>query len=269
MAVKINDIIKMAEKIAPPFLAESWDNVGLMVGRKEAQAERVLVALDGIDPVIDEALEKNCQMIITHHPLIFKPIKNITTSSALGKRIIKLIKNDIALYSAHTNLDIVNGGTNSILAEKIGLKNIENLCPDVFDGMGLGKVGELNEAVSVDKLADIVKNILELDAVTVCAAKNKSIKKIGLCTGSGAGFEYIKAAADKGCDAFITGDVGYHDAQNAIDLNISIIDAGHYGTETIIVDSLVERFNDLSRENNYDIEFIKSEACINILKFYF
>lgn len=268
MAVEISKIIQMMEKIAPPFLAEPWDNIGLMVGNANGLAQRVLVALDGVESVIDEAADKNCQMIITHHPLIFKPVKNITSDSALGRRIIKLIKNNISLYSAHTNLDIADGGTNSVLADKIGLKNVENLCPEVFENMALGKIGLLDKAISFEKFIVNVKNALGLDMVTVCGDKNRVIKRVGLCTGAGADFEYIKAAADKGCDAFITGDMGYHDAQNALDLGICIIDAGHYGTEVIVVSELIKRLELLSRENNYEIEFIESEIYANTLEFF-
>lgn len=265
MAVKINSIIKMMEKIAPVMLAENWDNVGLMVGEKNSEAERVLVALDGIDGVIEEAIDKNCQMIITHHPLIFKPIKNITSESALGRRIIKLIKNNIALYSAHTNLDIADGGTNDVLANMLGLKNVENLCPPVFENMGLGKTGVLDKEVSFGKFIDDVKIALNLDNVVVCGDKNKIIKKVGVGTGACSDYEYLKRAKDCGCDAYVTGDVGYHDAQNAFDLDICLIDAGHYGTEVIVVEEIIKRLEELSKNNNFDVQFIKSEVYGNNL----
>jgi dinuclear metal center YbgI/SA1388 family protein len=128
MSVKVKDIMGVMENIAPKHLAEGWDNVGLAIGDPEREVTKILVALDVIDPVVEEAKEIGAEMIVTHHPmLLFKKIESITTQNTLGKRIYNLIENGIAAFSAHTNLDIAKGGTNDVLAELAGLTNIELL----------------------------------------------------------------------------------------------------------------------------------------------
>lgn len=264
--VRVNDIIVLMEKIAPPMLAENWDNVGLMVGEADREVTRVLIALDAIDKVIEEAIEKNCQMIITHHPLIFKGTKTVTSETALGRRLLKLIQNNIAVYSAHTNLDIVNGGTNDTLAKLLGLNNIENLCEPVFENMALGKVGELKEEISFEELIKLTQKALKLNGLVACGDKKRKIKKIAVGTGACSDLEYIKRAKDLGCDALITSDVGYHDAQNAMDFDICLIDASHYGTEVIIVKELKERLEKMC--NNSRVEFIESQIYGNGLEIF-
>ena len=126
MSVKCSDIINIMEEYANSNLAEDWDNVGLMVGDENKTISKILVALDIEDKIIDEAIEKNCDMIITHHPFIFKGIKSIKASDTIGARIIKLIKNNICVFSAHTNLDIAKNGTNDTLANLLNLEKISN-----------------------------------------------------------------------------------------------------------------------------------------------
>ena len=145
MAVKCSDIINIMEEYANPNLAEDWDNVGLMVGDENRTISKILVALDIDDKIIDEAIEKKCDMIITHHPFIFKGIKSIKASDTLGNRIIKLIKNNICVFSAHTNLDIAINGTSDTFAKLLNLEKISNLFEKDNSLVGLGRVGQLEE----------------------------------------------------------------------------------------------------------------------------
>lgn len=252
MSVKCSDIISCIEKYAPASLAEEWDNVGLMVGDCDSEISKVLVALDINDEVIDEAINIGAEMIITHHPLIFKAIKSVSSYTPLGKRIIKLIKNNIAVYSAHTNLDISNGGTNSTLAEMLGLINISNLLNTDID-TGLGKIGLLPEEMTFFEFAEKVRDILGAKHITISGDINTPIKKVGICTGSGADMEYMQAAKESNCDVYITGDVGYHDAQIANDLGICIVDGTHYLTEVPVVSVLCKYLSD-----KVDIECVPS-----------
>ena len=252
MPVKCSEIINCLEKYAPVSLAEKWDNVGLMVGEFDSEINKVLVALDINDDVIDEAINIGAEMIITHHPLIFKEIKSVNSYTPLGKRIIKLIKNNIAVYSAHTNLDIANGGTNSILAEMLGLVNISNLINPELDA-GLGKIGVLSKEMTFLDFAEKVKHILGAKHITISGDINTIVKKVGLCTGKGADREYIQTAKENGCEVYITGDVGYHDAQTANDLDICLIDGTHYLTEVLIIPVLCNYL-----KNNIDIECVTS-----------
>lgn len=268
MAAKVKDLICFMEKIAPPMLAESWDNVGLMVGEKDKEVKRVLVALDAIDKVIDEAIEKDCQMIITHHPLIFRGTKSVTSETALGRRLLKLIQNNIAVYSAHTNLDIVKGGTNDTLAKLLELENIENLCEPVFEDMALGKVGELKAEITFEELIKKTQEALKLKGLIACGDKERMVKKVAVGTGACSDIEYIQRAKALGCDVLITSDVGYHDAQNAVDYDICLIDASHYGTEVIIVNELIDRLSKMSDNSGLELEFLESQVYGNGLEIY-
>lgn len=232
----VEDIIKTLEELAPPELAFGWDNVGLMVGDKKKNIKKVLFALDCTEEVLDEAVKEKAQLIVTHHPFIFRPLKNLDYEAPITKRILKAVKEDIAIYSAHTNLDIAQGGTNSVLFDLLSLKDEEPLAEE--KGLYIGKIGVLQESISFKSFIELVKTKLHLDHLTVNGDINKKIKKIGLCTGSGG--EYIYTAFKKGCDVYITGDVGYHDAQLAWELGICLIDATHYATEVIVAKALSE-----------------------------
>jgi len=256
---KCKDIVKFIEEFAPVELAEDWDNVGLMVGNFDSEVGKVLVALDVNDDVIDEALDKNVDMIVTHHPFIFGGLKNINSRTALGRRAIKLIKNDISVYSAHTNLDISKNGTNDTLAGILGLKKIEVLLPSDDNDNGLGRVGELDFGVRFIDFANSLKKKLNLKNIVVSGNKNNIVKKIGLCTGSCSGKEYMLAARNMGCDAYVTGDLKYHEAQFANDLDLCVADVSHYGSEVIIVPVLCDYLNDCSKKSGLDFCCVESE----------
>ncbi len=201
MFVKCNDIIDIMNEYANVNLAEAWDNVGLIIGDKNSNIKKILVALDINDNVIDEAIAKNCNMIITHHPFIFKGIKCINTSNVLGRRIIKIIKNGINIYSAHTNLDIAKNGTNDTFANLLNLKNIQNLFPAKdCQEYGLGRTGEFEKEMLFEDVIKNVKKILNLEKLVVCGNLKEKIKKVGICTGSGGEIDFIAKAIEEKCD---------------------------------------------------------------------
>lgn len=249
MSVKCSEIIGYMRELAPESLAKKWDNVGLMTGDEDADISRVMVCLDINDKTVKEAIEKKAELIITHHPLIFKPMKSITAGTAQGRRLITLIKNDISVYSAHTNLDIAYGGTNSALAHLLELKNVEGLLPAEKDGEFMGRVGELAEPMTFYTFALVVKELLGSEYITVTGNETTIISKVALCTGKAADYDFMLQAKKMGCQAYITGDVGYHDGQNANDLGLCLIDGTHYLTEVIVVpvlcDYLSEKFSDI------------------------
>ncbi len=254
MSVTANEIIKKLEQTAPKELCCEWDNVGIMAGDAGKTADTVLIALDCTEKVIDEAAAKGADMIITHHPFIFKPIKNLDYSSPLSRRIAKVIKNDILVYSAHTNLDIAYYGTNYTLAGLLELQNVKGLVP-MGGGAYMGRIGELNKDMTFSELTTLVKNKLCAEHVTVNGDMSRSIKKVALCTGAGADYDFLLCAKKMGADAYITGDVGYHDAQNAEELDICLIDATHYLTEVIVVQTLYDLLSSAFKE----VKFIKSD----------
>lgn len=371
MAEQGKKLIEIVETFAPLHLAESWDNVGLQLGNPDKEVQKVMVCLEVTEAVIEEAIDRNVDMIITHHPLIFKPLKQIVTGNPMGGMIHSLIRKDILLYCAHTNLDIAKGGLNDIFAHSIGLVNIkaleitheekcfkvvvfvpqshledvrkalceagagyignykdctfqsvgegtftpledtnpyigirgklevvkecrlETILPEsklrralkkmieahpyeeaaydiyplanTYDKMGMGRMGELKEPERLTELCCRLKEMLGLEKIKIISNSDKYVQKIGLCTGSGS--EFIHTAYLAGCDCFITGDIKYHEGQYALQMNMPLIDGGHFNIENYTCDLftrvLVKHFKD--NQCNVDVFF----ANTNIDPFHF
>lgn len=345
-------------------MAEEWDNVGLQIGSSSLEVKKILVALDVDENVVQEAVDNNVQLIISHHPLLMKGIKSINIDQPKGNLISKLIKNNISVYAAHTNLDSVQGGVNTILAEKLGLKNIDVLhivgsekyvklvayvpeghqdtvrdaiseagagwignyshctfqvsgtgtfCPregtnpyigsegelehvgekrletivpveklsEVVSSMisahpyeevaydiyplenqgpayGLGRIGQLDEPIAFSEIVKLVKRTLNLDVVKTGGSQHKLIKKVAVCGGSVG--ELWPVALAKGADAYITGDIKYHTAQDMTATGLSFIDAGHYGTEVPVVEKVCVYLNEICAKENIKVEVVKSKT---------
>ncbi|MCL2376567.1 MAG: Nif3-like dinuclear metal center hexameric protein [Defluviitaleaceae bacterium] len=235
----MSKIMEIIENLAPTHIAEEWDNVGLLVGRRDADVSRVLVALDVLDAVIDEAIAQGAEAIITHHPPIFKPISRISDESPLGRRLLRLIENKICLYTAHTNLDATDGGINDMLFDIFQLQNKEYIC-ETRPGVFLGRAGVLSEATTLLNFTESVKNTLGLSVVTYCGDGGAKVHKIGVIGGASAGADFFKGVLAAGCDTFVTGDVRFHAAQAAIDMGLSLVDATHYGGEVIFAESIAK-----------------------------
>lgn len=360
--MNLKSFIKKVEQKYPLGLAYDWDNVGLLVGDFDMDIKKILVVLEANEKVIDEAISKDVDLIVTHHPFIFKKMNKINTSDLKGKLIHKLIKNDIALYSMHTNFDIAFEGLNDYFMEIIGIEEtkvlditssevlyklavyvptthveevkeslakagaghignysncsfstqgignfkplegtnpyigqigevesveevkIETIVPQrvlggVINSMlnahpyeevaydiyklenkgkiyGLGRIGKLDSTINLKELCNNIKKKLNMPHIRVVGDLNSSIKKVAVVTGSGA--DMIKKAQRSGADVIITGDVKYHDAQDALDMSMNVIDCGHFDTEDIFKD-VMERF----LGNIDEIEVIKSEIYLN------
>ncbi|HIV86097.1 MAG TPA: Nif3-like dinuclear metal center hexameric protein [Candidatus Monoglobus merdigallinarum] len=236
---KVREIASYIEELAPQSLAESWDNVGLMVGDFEADVKNVFVTLDATSETVEEAIKHNADMIITHHPLIFTEIRHVTEQDVTGSIIINLIKNNIAVYSAHTNFDIANGGMNDILAEKLGLTNVrsytEEECTDNSTGRpseNIGRVGVLEQPAEMADFVDYVKNALGCAAISYVGNPSDVVSAAAVCSGSGG--DLIYNAYNAGADVYITSEIKHHQASLAIELGLNVIDAGHFETENII-----------------------------------
>lgn len=365
MAVLCREIIEQMETFAPQYLAEQWDNVGLTIGDKNKQVKKILVALDVIPPVIEEAIHIGADLIVTHHPMIlFQKIKNIQADTSLGKKIYDLIKNDISAYCAHTNLDIAFGGTNDVLAKLAGLENIEILeqtdaeqlkkivvyvpkqhqeilrkaicdagagfignysnCTFSSEGTGtflpledtkpylgkqgilervqevrletivpnsllhtvleaikkvhpyeepaydiytveqkgkrygIGRIGTLKEGMTFEQYSIFLKKQLSLDSIRIVGEKNKNIKTVALCTGSGV--EFMEQAKKMGADAYLTGDIKFHEAQRAVEMGLCVADVTHYASEVIVVPILKQFLEQKSKQHHWDIEVIQSSV---------
>jgi len=367
MFVNSKKIAKIIEKIAPVRTAESWDNVGFQIGNRHLEIDRIMVALEVTKEVIGEAINKNIDLIVTHHPLIFSELKQLTSDDPVQSMVMDMIKNNINLYVAHTNLDASKKGTNYYLSNLLGLKRIEPLDEKTLEAYyklvvfvpedsaeklrevlfnygagvlgnydhasfntkgigtfrplegsnpsigekdqesqvnevkievvvkgndldtvvekmlnthpyetpaydviklenlentyGIGLTGYLEKGMSLDTLAKDVKEKFSVNQLKVVRSNDKTIRKIGLC--SGAGSDYITLASQMGCKCLITGDIKYHEAQLAKQLDLNLIDAGHFETENIYTTYLKEFLSKRCKEKGYDIKIIESESIKN------
>ena len=227
----VADILKYIESIAPPYMAESWDNVGLLCGRKEKPVSRILVALDPFNTVIREAIDLGADLIVTHHPLIFRDkLMAINEDTPTGESLLTLMENGIAAINAHTNLDLAPGGVNDILAAKLGLQNVTILNPE-----GVNEAGEpygLLRSGTVGKQALGCQGLRYVDG-------GKPVSRVAVGGGSCADGMYEVAAA--GCDTFVTADVKYNQFRSAFELGLNLIDAGHFHTENPTMPILAEK----------------------------
>lgn len=255
--VKVIDIGNEIEKFAPKFLKEDYDNVGLMVGDEQKEVKKVLLALDCTDEVIDEAEKLSVDLIVTHHPLLFKKPKNIVKGDLLGDKIIKLIQKDIALYSCHTNLDSARDGINETLVKILGFNSNQIIEPaeaqNYKDG-GIGRVVNFDKEIDLDKVIRIVKNNLNITNMRVVRGSNK-VSVLAIINGSGQDFFY--KAKSLGADCILTGDTTYHFASDFKEMGVSIIDAGHFSTEFIAFLRTLEFLKDKFK----NVEFITSKKC--------
>jgi len=353
--LKVSDILGFINKIAPPALAESWDNPGLQVGHPAGEVNRIMVALDPAPPVLEEAFIRNCNLLITHHPLIFKPLSSISTATPHGKSIHEAIKNKVSVIALHTNYDIAEGGLNDLLAQKIGLssclplqitatqelvklviylphdhlENLRNLmlpfaeklgnyadCSFTAEGLGtftplsgatpfigskgvleqvaeerlellmdrdvlpkalkklqaghpyeepafdiypllnrgrnvgLGRIGRLSVPLPLSVYAAQLATILRAPGLRYVGEPAALISKVALCSGSGASM--IRTAERAGADVLVTGDLKYHEARNAEDLGMAVIDAGHFSTEIIMVDAVATQLRQMLLQSGND-----------------
>lgn len=367
MFVNSKKIAKIIESIAPLETAESWDNVGFQIGNRHLEIDRVMVALEVTPEVLKEAVAKNIDLIVTHHPLIFGELKKLTSDDPVQEMVIEMIKNNINLYVAHTNLDASEKGTNYYLSDLLNLNRIEALdektlgdyykisvfvpedsaeklrevlfnygagilgnydhasfntkgkgtfrplegsnpsigekdkeshvdevkieviisgnkmdlviekmisshpyetvAYDVIklenfkDHYSIGLTGYLEKGMILNELTNMVKEKFAIDQLKVVRTNDKTIRKVAIC--SGAGSDYITLASQMGCKCLITGDIKYHEAQLAKQLDLNIIDAGHFETENIYMNYFQEFLSIKCKEKGYDIKIIESELIKN------
>lgn len=238
---------------ALPELVEEWDNTGFQIGDSEKDVKRVLISLDLDEKVYNKAREEDFQMIITHHPVIFKPMSSITNLTPKEKLLYNLIKSDIVAYNAHTNLDKVEGGVNDELADLLGLKNTKPLKLDTSDAQvkhGLGRVGDIERTPLVEYIS-LIKEKLGIDYLKVYGEQERIVKRIALCGGSGS--DFIQDAFKENACIYITGDIKYHDAQLGNTLGLTIVDAGHFHTEKVVL-PLIKKYLDSKTNHGLDIE---------------
>ena len=251
--VKVKDIVRLIETAAPTALAEEWDNPGLAVGDENAEVKAVLTALDCDMDVVLEAEKRGCNMIVTHHPLIFHPLSFVTNDSETGRVVLALAERKIALFSAHTNLDCAKGGTNDFLCEKLGLRNVE-ICDSVGGG-NLVRIGKTTKKRFGDFAAEIAE-CFGKKYIRCVGDKNKIVEKIGVCSGGGG--EYIPDMAGL-CDVYITGDVKYHAARSAKEEGLCLALLEHYESEICVNEIFAKILN------NAGVPVVRSEANTDVM----
>lgn len=245
--------------IAPLETQESWDNSGVQIYSGKEDIRSILVALELTPEVVDEAIEKNVDMVITHHPLIFGGLTSVNHNNVIGNIVIRLVKNDISVYSTHTPFDKAECGNNADLAKRLGLENVQPLT-DSEGNLLIGGMGELAEEETIEGFRVHVADALKIDekSVRIAGKPGMKVQKVGFCTGAGA--EFALDAAEAGCDVFVTGDVKYHEAQNAVAAGIALVDAGHFGTENIFAENMAKL---LKEEIGDSCEVLISEVDVN------
>ncbi|MFP4287361.1 MAG: Nif3-like dinuclear metal center hexameric protein [Candidatus Izemoplasmataceae bacterium] len=209
----------------PIDLAYEWDNVGLQVGTLNKEIKSILISLDLTKEVLDEAIKLKVNLIITHHPLVFKPLYNILTDSYKGRLIETLIKHDIALYVSHTNYDLGHSGMNQVLADLLDLKNQRPL-EMVTPSNGIGKIGEIKPLPMNEAITYIKEKLNMKNARLISKNANKKVKTIAISGGSGS--SHMFAAKKEGADLYVTGDISYHNAHDMLQMGLNALDIGHY-----------------------------------------
>lgn len=239
----IKRILNYLEQTIPLRYACSWDNSGLQVGHSNQDIKRVYVALDATEEVVNDAIAKECDMIITHHPLLFSAIKQITGDTSTGRKLLALLRNDVAVYSAHTSFDAVPGGMGDLTATLLQLRGVTPLEP--MNGpdetpWGIGVVGNLPAPMSLQEFCDLVKGTFRLEHVNVfpVAGMENRVLRVAICPGSGRSmFDAVEAC---GADVFLSGDIGHHEGIDLVDMGCNVVDAGHHGLEKIFVPFMAE-----------------------------
>ena len=263
--ITVSDITNHIHSICPKSLCFDGDNVGHLVGSSTAEVSKVLVTLDVDEYVVQEAINQNVDLILSHHPVMFHPIQNLTDSDPQTRAIKLMIEKGISLISAHTNLDSVSGGLNDLLASKLGIINTKVLEPrGEYNGKvyGFGRVGEVPNGTTLSDMLSLCKSSLSAKGLKYIGAPSKTIKTAAVNCGSGA--DAIDFCIENSIDFLITGDVKYTLARKAYEADLCVIDAGHYETEHIVIDLLVS----IIKDKFPSLTVIPSEANIPVLKYF-
>lgn len=235
------------EDLWPVTFAENWDNVGLLLGRKEKQVHTVLLCVDVTEAVIEEAIAESVDMIISHHPVIFSGMKRITNDTVLGAKLLELVQNDICVYAMHTNFDVM--GMADAAAERMGLVDTDVLQVTYEDDIateGIGRIGKLKSALSLEELAQFTKEAFEVSSVKVFGKPERVCVDIAICPGSGKSL--VEEVVRAGVDVYITGDIDHHTGLDLMEQGIAVIDAGHYGVEKLFVPYMHDYFKKMLPE---------------------
>ena len=253
----VADILNFIETLAPTSLKMDWDNVGLLCGSNAAPVTKILVALDPFEHVCNEAAAWGAELIVTHHPIIFRPLPNVTDETSIGRGLMTLCRHGINAVNAHTNLDCAPGGVNDVLAQTLGLRNIEVIPGGIPNLLRMGDVDEQ----PLSQFLSTVKGHLGCDGLRYVDG-GKPVHRVAV--GGGACADGMQDAIAAGCDTFVTSEVKYHQFWDAHDLGLNLIDAGHFATENPIIAVLASKLQAQFPEIQVKI----SESQRDYMKFY-
>lgn len=234
--MKLGRLVSYLEEIAPLPIQENYDNSGLILGNEDTDISKVLVCLDADDKALDCAIEQYCQLVLSHHPIIFSGIKSFSKGSLEGDIIIKAIKNDLSLYGFHTNFDSAMGGLTDLLCDRLGVKNTKILLKSGDGSYGAGRYGDI-DPISGEVFIRTIKSRLSIDVLRFVGEIPETVSKVAVYNGS---YDdgILEELADLRPVVLVTGDLKYHAAQELKHREIFTVDAGHYGTEKIFVEEI-------------------------------
>lgn len=266
-ALPLDVVLQKLSEIAPLRLAEPWDNVGLLIGDRRVSVSCVMTCLSITPEVVQESIQRRVGLLVTHHPLPFKPLTRVTSDSVAGQMLLALISAGVAVYSAHTAFDSATGGINAMWAAMLGLSNVRALEPQAEstdEMLGSGRFGCLDRPMPFDAFAKRAASHVDAPRFRVVAASQPAVSamvtKVAIACGSGGAM--LAAAKRRGCDAMITGEATFHTCLEARALGVNLVLVGHYHSERFAIARLAER---LSRELS-DLEVFASAGDVDPLK---
>ena len=227
----LQDIINIIESVAPLSYQEAWDNSGLQVGDRNAEVHEALLTVDVTESVVDEAISLGCDLIISHHPLIFRGLKQLTGATPQERCVMQALRHNIAIYSAHTSMDSYLHGVSGRIAEKLGIRDYRILIPSVSHAeAGLGVIGDLPQPMDNEEFVAFVARVFATPNTSLrwVEGSRKQVRKVAICGGAGA--EFVEQAIAQGADAFVSADFKYHELQNAYQ-RITVVDMDHWVSE--------------------------------------
>lgn len=234
----VREFLNKLEEIAPLALQEDYDNSGIQIDGPNVELSRVLVSLDPTPQALETAVANECQLVLTHHPLLFKGIKRLTAKNPIGDMIYTAIMNGITLYAAHTNYDSTAGGLNDVLAKKLKMSSVAPLVPSTLkNDSGIGRVGEI-EPMDIREFAFFVKKVFESRMVRLAPIGPHKVHRVAICSGSGA--EFIERALEAKVDVYVTGDITYHEMIKAVNANLSLVIVEHDESEKFFENEMIK-----------------------------
>jgi dinuclear metal center YbgI/SA1388 family protein len=262
MKPTIHELLQTLENIAPTTLAEKWDNVGLLVGSTDNSVASILIGLDPTTSLIDEAIHLSADTVITHHPVIFKPLTAINTADPAGRLLQKALQHNISIIGCHTNLDSAVDGVNDVLAEGLGLSELTPLLPAEAErqaeGSGLGRIGTYSEPLSSDAFLARLYALLGLQSLTIAGSLPRQIATVALCGGSGS--DLAPLAYSRGADVYVSAEIKHATAVWAKETGFAIIDGTHYATEKPATLALAKTLRRVAAANNWQTRIHLTET---------